>query len=98
VAEYLGVIAGKHEGKASGLAPGGASLHNNWSAHGPDVESFELARSAELPPRKIEDSLVFMIESRQPFQVTEAALTAGELQRVYTDHWKGFTRQFHGKG
>jgi homogentisate 1,2-dioxygenase len=51
----------------------------------------------ELPPRKIEDSLVFMIESRQPFQVTEAALTAGELQRDYTDHWKGFTRQFRGK-
>jgi homogentisate 1,2-dioxygenase len=33
VAEYLGVITGKHEGKsASGLRPGGASLHNNWAA------------------------------------------------------------------
>jgi homogentisate 1,2-dioxygenase len=95
VAEYLGVITGKHEGKsASGLRPGGASLHNNWAAHGPDVETFELARSVELPPRKIEDSLVFMIESRRPLQVADAALAAPEFQRDYQDHWQGFIRRF----
>jgi homogentisate 1,2-dioxygenase len=97
VAEYLGIITGKHEGKAAaGFRPGGASLHNNWAAHGPDVETFELARSVELPPRKIEDSLVFMIESRQPLQVTELALSAPEFQRDYTDHWQGFVRRFGG--
>jgi homogentisate 1,2-dioxygenase len=94
VAEYLGVITGLHEGKAQGLAPGGASLHNNWAAHGPDVESFELGRSAELPPRKIENSLVFMIESRHPFQVSDAALSAREFQHDYREHWQGFTRRF----
>jgi homogentisate 1,2-dioxygenase len=94
VAEYLGVIAGRHFGKAGGLSPGGASLHNNWAAHGPDVETFELNRSVELPPRKIEDSLVFMIESRQPLQVTDMALSAPEFQRDYRDHWQGFVRRF----
>jgi homogentisate 1,2-dioxygenase len=96
VAEYLGVIAGQHFGKAGGLSPGGASLHNNWAAHGPDVETFELNRSVELPPRKIENSLVFMIESRQPFQVTDMALSAPEFQRDYRDHWQGFVRRFGG--
>jgi homogentisate 1,2-dioxygenase len=98
VAEYLGIITGIHEGKAAAeFRPGGASLHNNWAAHGPDVETFELARSVELPPRKIEDSLVFMIESRHPLQVTDAALSAPEFQRDYQDHWQGFVRRFGGQ-
>jgi homogentisate 1,2-dioxygenase len=98
VAEYLGIITGKHEGKAAaGFRPGGASLHNNWAAHGPDLETFELARSVELPPRKIEDSLVFMIESRHPLQVTDAAQSAPEFQRDYQDHWQGFVRRFGGQ-
>jgi homogentisate 1,2-dioxygenase len=62
--------------------------------HGPDVETFEMARHVELAPRKMEGSIVFMIESRQPFQVSDFALSAPEFQRDYQDHWKGFTRRF----
>jgi homogentisate 1,2-dioxygenase len=94
VAEYLGIITGRHESKAHGFHPGGASLHNNWAAHGPDVETFEMARQVELAPRKMEGSIVFMIESRQPFQVSDFALSAPEFQRDYQDHWRGFTRRF----
>lgn len=94
VAEYLGIITGTHVSKATGFAPGGASLHNNWSAHGPDVATYETARNAELPPVKIDGSIVFMVESRFPFQVSDVALAAPERQQDYQDHWQGFPLRF----
>jgi homogentisate 1,2-dioxygenase len=35
-----------------------------------------------------------MIESRYPFQVSDAALSAREFQHDYREHWQGFTRRF----
>ena len=34
----------KYDAKAAGFVPGGGSLHNSWTAHGPDAETFELAQ------------------------------------------------------
>ncbi len=92
VSEYLGIIAGKHEAKAHGFQPGGASLHNNWAAHGPDTATVELARSAVLAPVKIEDSLIFMFESRLPLQLSKFAAQAPELQGDYRDCWQDLPR------
>ena len=33
---------------APGFVPGGASLHNQWSAHGADRETFDLAVKSAL--------------------------------------------------
>jgi homogentisate 1,2-dioxygenase len=94
VAEFLSIVEGKHDSKDSSFQPGGASLHNNWAAHGPDMTTFERARVADLAPQKVEGSIVFMIESRYPLQVTPEAMAAPELQHDYQDCWQGFKRRF----
>jgi homogentisate 1,2-dioxygenase len=94
VAEFLSIVSGKHDGKSASFAPGGASLHNNWAPHGPDAATVERGRTAELAPQKLQDTLVFMIESRYPLQLTAAALDAPERQLDYTDGWKGFIKRF----
>ncbi|MGO4421127.1 homogentisate 1,2-dioxygenase, partial [Streptomyces sp. MCAF7] len=51
MSEYMGLIEGAYDAKTAGkggFVPGGGSLHNMMSAHGPDHETFERASSAEL--------------------------------------------------
>jgi homogentisate 1,2-dioxygenase len=96
VAEFLGIVTGKHDSKSRGFPPGGASLHNTWAAHGPDVETIEKARIAELLPQRLNDTLVFMFESRFPLQVTAAAFETPERQRDYRECWSGFVKRFPG--
>src|SRR5438045_3066729 len=62
--EYMGLIFGTYDAKAEGFTPGGGSLHNCMSGHGPDVATFEQASAAELTPRYLADTLAFMFESR----------------------------------
>jgi homogentisate 1,2-dioxygenase len=94
VAEFLSIVTGKHDSKSDEFAAGGASLHNNWSPHGPDMVTLQRGRLADLAPQKLEGSIVFMIESRYPLHVTAAAFEAPERQLNYTDGWKGFRNQF----
>ena len=46
----MGLIHGAYDAKAEGFAPGGLSLHNLMSGHGPDVDSWRKASEAELKP------------------------------------------------
>jgi homogentisate 1,2-dioxygenase len=69
-------------------------LHNNWTAHGPDVKTFEGASVAELKPVKIDDALVFMFETRFPFECTAAAMKSPERQRDCMKSWGGFRARF----
>ena len=43
----MGLIHGVYDAKAEGFVPGGASLHNCMSGHGPDAETFEKASAAD---------------------------------------------------
>ena len=90
MSELMGLIHGVHDSKAEGFLPGGVSLHNQLSAHGPDLATFKKASSEELKPRKIEDSLAFMWESRYVFRPTKWAMEARELQKDYDKVWDGF--------
>lgn len=94
VAELLGLIYGSHESRASKFPPGSFSLHNNWTAHGPDVKTFEVARNAQLKPAKIDDALVFLVESRFPFECTKGAMQCPERQRDCVQSWDGFRVRF----
>ena len=95
VAEFLALITGRHEGKTGEFRPGGASLHNNWAPHGPDTSSFEAGRSSSLAPQWLGGSLAFMIESRFPFSVTDAAMNRAARQTGYIDCWSGFKKRFN---
>jgi homogentisate 1,2-dioxygenase len=94
MSEFMGLIHGVYDAKAEGFLPGGASLHNCMSGHGPDAETFAKASRADLKPQKIDDTLAFMFESRYVFKPTTAALKAKELQADYSECWQGLKKNF----
>ncbi|HEX9278032.1 MAG TPA: homogentisate 1,2-dioxygenase [Casimicrobiaceae bacterium] len=97
MSEFMGLIQGVYDAKAEGFAPGGASLHNCMSGHGPDAATFDKASKVALAPHKIEDTLAFMFESRYVIRPTRFALETPQLQKDYLDCWQGLTKHFTGK-
>ena len=93
MSELMGLVHGAYDAKAEGFLPGGISLHNCMSAHGPDLASWNKATEAELKPHKIENTLAFMWESRYVFRPTKFALTARERQKDYDKVWDGFNKK-----
>ena len=96
--EFMGLIAGAYDAKADGFSPGGASLHNCMSAHGPDHVSTEQAINAELKPHKIENTMAFMFETGQVLRPTRQALESPLLQDDYDSCWAGLTKTFDKNG
>src|SRR5262249_49808058 len=84
--------------KAEGFLPGGASLHNCMTAHGPDAETHERATNAELKPHKLTDTMAFMFESRFAMRLTRYAIESAELQHDYFVGRQGRTRRFPWRG
>jgi len=93
--EFMGLITGAYDAKAEGFVPGGASLHNCMSGHGPDAETFERASSADTAkPTYVKDTMAFMFETRCVIRPTVAALRSAQLQADYFQCWQGLTRRF----
>jgi homogentisate 1,2-dioxygenase len=92
MSELMGLITGAYDAKADGFQPGGVSLHNAMSAHGPDRASWTKASNAALTPDKIENTLAFMFESRWPFRPTAHAMQSPTLQSDYDACWSGFEK------
>ncbi|MEX2197854.1 MAG: homogentisate 1,2-dioxygenase [Burkholderiales bacterium] len=90
MSELMGLVHGVYDAKAAGFLPGGISIHNCMSAHGPDVATYRKATQEALEPHRIENTLAFMWESRSVFRPTKAALAAKELQKDYDRVWDGF--------
>ena len=88
--EFMGLIHGVYDAKAEGFLPGGASLHNCMTGHGPDAETFEKASAADLSqPTRIKDTMAFMFETRAVIRPTRFALESAQLQREYFRCWQG---------
>ena len=92
MSEFMGLVKGAYDAKKEGFVPGGASLHNAMSAHGPDRASYESAIAAKLAPHYLADTLAVMFESRYVFEPTALALAAPALDREYDAAWNGFER------
>ncbi|AVP98291.1 homogentisate 1,2-dioxygenase [Ahniella affigens] len=93
--EFMGLITGVYDAKADGFVPGGASLHNCMSGHGPDHATFEKASNADLSkPDVIENTMAFMFESRALLRPTAQALGAPDLQPDYWQCWQGLQKHF----
>jgi homogentisate 1,2-dioxygenase len=93
--EFMGLIHGRYDAKAEGFLPGGASLHNCMSGHGPDAATFaEASREDTSRPRRIADTMAFMFESRHILCPTRQALESPHLQRDYLDCWQGLEKRF----
>lgn len=96
--EFMGLIHGVYDAKAEGFRPGGASLHNCMSGHGPDAGTFERAANADLSaPTYIRDTMAFMFETRHVLCPTLFALQTGLLQKDYYQCWQGLKKNFNAK-
>ena len=96
--ECMGLITGVYDAKAEGFAPGGVSLHNCMTGHGPDAATFEKAVSADTAtPHHITDTMAFMFETRTLIRPTRFALDLPQRQRDYAQCWQGLRSHFDGR-
>ncbi len=94
--EFMGLVHGVYDAKAEGFVPGGASLHNCMTGHGPDAETFEKASSIDTTkPNKVADTMAFMFETRTLIRPTRFALETAQLQAHYYECWQGLKKNFN---
>jgi homogentisate 1,2-dioxygenase len=94
--EYMGLIRGVYDAKSTGFVPGGGSLHNCMSGHGPDATTVEKAVAADTSiPVHIADTMAFMFESRSVLRPAQSAMRGRPgLQGDYRDCWLDLPRRF----
>lgn len=94
--EFMGLIHGAYDAKAEGFVPGGASLHNCMTGHGPDADTFAKASVADTTKAHyITDTMAFMFETPTVIQPTRFALETAQLQPEYHRCWQGLKKNFH---
>jgi len=94
--EFMGLIHGVYDAKAEGFVPGGASLHNCMSGHGPDADTFEKASAADTSkPHKVDATMAFMFETPAVIRPTRFALETKQLQDNYYTCWQGLKKHFN---
>jgi homogentisate 1,2-dioxygenase len=94
--EFMGLIHGVYDAKEEGFLPGGCSLHNCMSGHGPDAETFEKASAADTTkPHHITDTMAFMFETRAVIRPTRFAVETAQLQHEYFRCWQGLRKNFN---
>lgn len=89
MSEFMGLIYGAYDAKTEGFMPGGGSLHNCMSAHGPDEMTYKQAIKKKLKPQYYRKTLAFMFESRYVCYPTRFALETKLLQKEYYKCWEG---------
>ena len=95
-AEFMGLIHGEYDAKAEGFVPGGASLHNCMTGHGPDAQTFEKASRADTSqPHKVADTMAFMFETRTILRPTRYAMASPLRQTHYADCWQSLANHFN---
>lgn len=94
MSEFMGLIEGQYDAKKGGFTPGGASLHNCMSPHGPEAAVFEQASTTELKPERYQNTMAFMFESRYVIAPTRFALETPARQNDYLNCWAGIKKHF----
>ena len=97
MSEFMGLIEGVYDAKEKGFEPGGMSLHNCMTPHGPEADVFEAASNAKLEPKRYENTLAFMFESRYVIAPTKFALATPAKQNDYLDCWQGLKKFYTGQ-
>uniref|UniRef100_A0A0G4GC87 homogentisate 1,2-dioxygenase n=1 Tax=Chromera velia CCMP2878 TaxID=1169474 RepID=A0A0G4GC87_9ALVE len=98
MSEFMGLIHGSYDAKpgGGGFSPGGASLHNSMSAHGPDAAAFDAASSEDTTtPKRYRDTMAFMLESSLVWEPSKTLLETPLRQQAYVSHsWGGLKSHF----
>ena len=93
--EFMGLVHGEYDAKAEGFTPGGCSLHNCMTGHGPDAATFEKASAIDTSkPDYIGGTMAFMFETRNVIRPTRTAMDAAHRQRDYQACWAGLQKHF----
>ena len=93
--EFMGLVHGTYDAKAEGFVPGGCSLHNSFTGHGPDAATFEKASAADLSKADvISDTMAFMFETRAVIRPTRQALDSVQRQVDYLSCWQGLRKHY----
>jgi homogentisate 1,2-dioxygenase len=94
MSEFMGLVRGVYDAKPHGFVPGGMSLHNSMTPHGPDAESYAHHSTVDLEPVRMRDTLAFMFETRYPQRITEWAASLPQRQDDHADCWRGLEKRF----
>lgn len=96
MSEFMGLLWGSYDAKpdSSGFTPGGASLHNCMSAHGPDELATKEALKTVLSPVKQDNTMAFMFESLLSFDVTQQAFNSPNRDFDYLRCWSKIEKLF----
>ncbi len=98
--EFMGLIHGEYDAKQAGdehdgFVPGGSSLHNCMTGHGPDAASFAKASASDTSrPQHIVDTMAFMFETRAVLHPTRQAMEAPQRQADYYRCWQDLEKHF----
>lgn len=94
--EFMGLIHGAYDAKAGGFVPGGSSLHNCMSAHGPDADTFAKASAADTARADyLTETMAFMFESNEVLRPTRFAMESAQLQHDYYRCWQDLKKHFN---
>jgi homogentisate 1,2-dioxygenase len=94
--EFMGLVHGAYDAKSEGFVPGGASLHNCMTGHGPDAATVDKARQADTTqPQPMTDTMAFMFETRCVLRPTAQALACPSLQPSYPHSWQALPKHFN---
>lgn len=88
--EFMGLIQGEYDAKKEGFLPGGISIHNCMTPHGPDHATYEQTIKQTLKPEYYINTLAFMFETRDLWHITDEAFAHPALQKDYLNCWQGF--------
>lgn len=88
MSEYMGLIEGQYDAKEGGFVPGGGSLHNRMTPHGPDASAVDKAMNKDLGPEFLGSTMAFMFESYMTWRLSEFAISSDKLQNNYLDCWQ----------
>uniref|UniRef100_A0A7S3PH04 homogentisate 1,2-dioxygenase n=1 Tax=Aplanochytrium stocchinoi TaxID=215587 RepID=A0A7S3PH04_9STRA len=97
MSEYMGMIWGKYDAKTDGeggFVPGGASLHQCMTPHGPDAETFENASNEKLTPKFFDQGLAFMFETTYLLRLSKFARFGSHRQLEYQRCWSSLKCNF----
>lgn len=97
--EFMGLVHGVYDAKDAsaegGFVPGGASLHNCMTGHGPDAASHAKAMATDTSqPQHVRDTMAIMFETRAVIHPVRQALDAPQRQRDYARCWDGLQKHF----
>ncbi len=95
MSEFMGLIKGTYEAKEEGFQPGGATLHQMMTPHGPDTQCFGKASTCPLQPGRVADgTMAFMFETSLSLAIAPWAAESSKLDKKYHECWQGLKSNF----